>query len=408
MRNNIRVFILFLFFVFFIVAVGGGLFWGTMNFVRQVPAGADFISLWKPSNNFIMEGIDPYAEWNSFEVQNLIYGHPARSYELSYLYNMPLYVVLLFFPIGWLGDLVIARTVGLVLLQVVTIGVVILAITLSRWKASWFYLLVIFLFSMFWLPAIGSLLSGNFVIIQSLLIFGAIYALQTDADELAGALAAFALVNLEVTGLAILVLAIWVFSSERWRVLAGFLMTMTLLVSISFLIAPGWILPFIRSILATWNAGFLPSTFHLLDGWFPGVGARLARSLIGLAAIVLVFEILAVRRKDPHWLYWTISLVAVLTPLFGMEFSPFSTVFSLPALILVLSVMERRWGLFGRLMALILLIAIFLGLWAAWLAKLDAVFIFIYPIFMAIMLYWVRWWATRPPRMWMDTLTQGY
>jgi hypothetical protein len=90
-----------------------------------------------------------------------------------------------------------------------------------------------------------------------------------------------------------------------------------------------------------------------------------------------------------------------------MGFIPAWTAFSLPAVILVFSVMSQRWGLLGRLMAFLIGLGLLVGLWAAYLAGLDSVFLFAYPLAMTLLLYWVRWWATRPPRLWMDMLSRG-
>jgi hypothetical protein len=196
-------------------------------------------------------------------------------------------------------------------------------------------------------------------------------------------------------------------AAGRYRILAGFLMTITLLAAISLLVFPSWPMQFLVNGINEWRAQVLPSTFRSLENWFPGIGIRLAQGLRAIAIAVLFFEWQAVRGKGSHWLYWTMSLTAVLTPYFGMKYAPGWTAFSLPAVILVLSVMGQRWGVLGRLAAVFIALLLLAGLWAAHLAGLNAIFLFGYPLLMAVLLYWVRWWATRPPRLWMDMVSQG-
>jgi hypothetical protein len=406
MRNSLRTLLLVLFCLVLIVGLGGGLFWGNLKFVRAVPAGVDFFGLWKPAQNLIMQGVMPYDQVNTLQVQRWVYGRAALAAEQSYQFNMPFYVILLVLPVGWIGDFAIARTLWMVALELVSVGLAGVALQLSGWRPSWFILLLAALFGLFWAPGALSILHGSLVLFQALLVFGAIRALAREADELAGAFLALGLMYISVTGLSILLIGIWVVSLRRWRVLAGFLMTLTVLGAISFLVSPSWFSDFFFSILRTWREHALPSTFTLLEGWFPGLGVQLGQAVRALAIIGLFFEWQAVRGKGTPWLFWTTGLTAVLTPYFGLRFSPVWLAFTLPAVLLVFSVMGQRWGLFGHLMAFITLAGVFIGLWVAELAVLESVFLFIYPLFMTIMLYWVRWWVTRPPRLWIDMIAQ--
>lgn len=406
MRNNLRSIFLALFFISIFVVIGSGLFWGNLQFVRSARVGAEFLALWKPAQNFALQGFSPYAVGNALEVQRLVYGRTARAGERSFQFTMPLYVTLLFFPLASIRDFFIARALWLVLLQAATVGLVSISMHLSRWRASWLSLPLALLFALTWQPGALSMLDGNFILLQSLLVFGGVRALENEADELTGALAALGLVYIRVTGLTLLLLAVWTIASGRYRILAGFLMTLTVLVAVSFLVSPGWFSEFFFTSLLEWRSQVLPSTFRSLENWFPGIGIPLAQGLRAIAIIILFFEWQAVRGKGPHWLFWTMSLTAVLTPWFGMGFAPSWTAFSLPAVILVFSVMGQRWGLLGRLAAFLVGLGLLAGLWAAHFAGLDSIFLFVYPLLMTLLLYWVRWWATRPPRLWMDMLLQ--
>ncbi|MCS6995163.1 MAG: hypothetical protein N2117_08800 [Anaerolineales bacterium] len=407
MRNRLAALSLALFLLCLAVAIGGGLFWGNLQFSRNTHTGVEFLAVWKPAQNFALQGISPYNVENTLEVQRLVYGRVARTGERSFQFVLPFYFALLFFPLASIRDFFLAHALWMTLLQLAVSGLIVLSLRLSRWQASWFALPLISLFAVFWQPGTLALVDGNLVLAQSLLVFGALRAIESEADELAGALAALGLISLRVSGLVLLLLAVWVFSTGRYRILAGFLMTITVLIAVAFLVYPGWFTEFFFSSIIEWRTQVLPSTFRSLEHWFPGLGTPLAQGLRAVAIVILFLEWQAVRGKGVHWLFWTASLTAVLTPWFGMKYAPAWTAFSLPAIILVFSVMGQRWGLLGRLAALLIGTALFVGLWQAYLSGFDSVFLFAYPPGMTLLLYWVRWWATRPPRLWADMLTQG-
>jgi hypothetical protein len=181
-------------------------------------------------------------------------------------------------------------------------------------------------------------------------------------------------------------------------------MMLAILTGLSFLLLPSWVLPFFGAVLGNWRSGLMPSTNSLFVGWLPGIGQRLAQLLAVFALAIAMFEWRAVRRQDIRWLFWTACLTASLTPLLGFPYTPVWLVFTLPGVLLVVSVMSQRWGLLGFTGAFTVLIILFFGLWFAQLNGLISVFILFYPLFLVLLLYWVRWGAVRPPRLWADEI----
>ncbi len=251
------------------------------------------------------------------------------------------------------------------------------------------------LFGVFWMPVFTSILSGSAILLQALCAFGAIRAAEQEADELAGALAAFGFLNIEATLLVILLILVWAAAAGRGRILAGFFMTITLLLGLAFLVFPGWFIPFFFAALFSYMSNIYTSVSALFTDWFPGFGGRLAQTLAALTIGLQFVEWRTARDKDTRWLYWTACLAATLTPLLGRNFSPIHLTFTLPAILLVVSVMDQRWGILGRILSILILLAAFAGMWAAALNGLIAIFLLVFPILLAIMLYWVRWWAIR-------------
>lgn len=406
MRFNLRLIFLGLFSLFFGTAVAGGLLWANLNFVQQVPGGGEFYVLWQGTRNFMFQGSLPYEDL-TLQVKELVYGpdaQPAKGEELR-RFNLPLYLVFLYIPFALIEDPLLARAVWMVFLEFELLGLVLLVFQLIQWKPGWPYLVILFLFGVFWAPAVASLFLGSVIIFQAVLILGAIRAIQFEMDEAGGALLALACFNVEALGLLIILILIWALTLRRLRIWGGFLMATLFLAAISILFSTSWPLPFLGAIVTNWRENPYPSTFSLLEGWLPGVGVRLAQGLTLVVALMLIMEWRAARGKEVRWLLWTVSLTAAATPLLGMPFSPLWLVMSLPALLVALSVMEKRWGIFGRWSAVVLFLFVFFGLWGALLGSQTSIFIFVFPILLIILLYWVRWWAVRSPRLWADMIS---
>jgi hypothetical protein len=250
------------------------------------------------------------------------------------------------------------------------------------------------------------LISGASIGLQALVIYGALRAIEVKSDEFAGGLAALSLLNVEATGLVFLLIFLWAFSAQRWRVLGGIGMMLAVLIGISLILMPSWILPFSGAVFSNWRSGGLPSTYGLLAGWMPGIGRRVAQMIAVGALTVLLIEGRAVRGKNVSWLFWTACLFSAVTPLLGMPYSSAFLVISLPAVILVVSVMIQRWGGLGLGGAVLIVLGLFFSLWGAQLQGYTSVFIFFYPIVLTLLLYWVRWSAVRPPQLWADQIAK--
>jgi hypothetical protein len=401
-----------LFWLFFTLAVGGGLFWANLNFAQHVKGGVDFISPWTAIQDFALRGDSPYEAATTQDIQTQIYGRPAAPGEHPYRVDLPFHLLILSLPflvlarlLGLAIDLTLARAFWMILLEVALLGVASLSLAQARWKPHWLFLSLLLLFCAFWLPSVSSLFSGNSILLQAFLLVGALRAIDQGADELGGALAAVALVNVQATGLAFLLILVWAVSVERWRVFAGFGMTLVVLIGLAQVLLPAWFFPFLSAVFGNWRAGAFPSTYSIFEGWFPGIGSRLAQILAVAALTVLLFEWGAVRGKDVRWLFWTTSLTAALSPLLGFPYLPAWLAFTLPGLLLAVATMGRRWGPFGLGSAALVLVLAFLGLWAAQWQGLIPVFLLVYPFLLTLVLYWVRWSAIRPPRLWADEIS---
>ena len=91
-------------------------------------------------------------------------------------------------------------------------------------------------------------------------------------------------------------------------------------------------------------------------------------------------------------------LTVLLTNLIGIPTNPDNFVVLFPALALVFSIWEQRWGRGGRVFVVLVLLGLAIGLWwlalrTAWAGALEMVLAF--PLILLLLLYWVRYWALR-------------
>ncbi len=404
MLRSGRTIALTLFALFLAVDLVGGLVWANLNFTQRFSGGQDFIGVWKGAQNFLMQGVTPYGELTTLNVETLVYGHEAHAGQAPMRVNEPFHIVLLFIPLGAVQDLTLARAIWMVLLEIALAGLVWVAVSLSQWQPKAIPLILLLLFGLLWAPGLSSLLRGDVIIVQTLLIFGALRALDSGIDELAGAFLFLALFQVEATGLLVLLLFFWTTLQRRWRVWGGFLMLLVVFLGIGLVLLPAWPLQYLRAVMIDWLGSTSPTSYQLFESWFPGLGLRFAQMLTIGGVLLLLVEWVAAREKDVRSLFWTLALTAVVTPLLGLPYQSNWLVLSVPAIVLVLSIMSERWGGFGRWLALLLLVGLFISFLS--LGAHPAIFLLAFPLGMIVLLYWVRWWAVRRPRLWVDTLTR--
>jgi hypothetical protein len=399
-RNTLTVFL----FIFFVAILAGGLFWANLNYVQRVPISLDFLPLWKSANNLLMQGITPYGELTTYEIQKIAYGRAAGPGQAPLRISVPLPLFILQLPIGAFSDIQLARAIWMIVLQIGLAALVWFSIRIAQWPTRPFEFLFVLAFGIFTMPAWQALLTADGLVLLAVFLFGAVLALKASLDELAGMLMAFSFFQIETGGLLLLFLLFWVTIQSRWRVWAGLLMTLTLLFSTAFVIDPNWPFSFARAVYINWSAASLPSTFSLFQAWFPGLGDRIAWGLSFASLLLLMFESQqAIGRNALHWA-WAACLAAAITPLAGLPVQPAGLVFLLPSFILVASVMSQRWVLIGRWVSFFILI-LFLSLsWLLFFFQIQSAFIWL-SLYTVAALYWIRWWVARSTRLWADQIS---
>ena len=377
---------------------------------RGMGGGGEFLLPWKAARGFLFEKIEPYGGAVASYVQEQVYGRPAAPGEKLYVLSLPFHLLMLYFPVGILGDSVLARGIDLFLSEMGLLALTFLSLRLTGWQPRRFFLIAFFLFAGWNFYTLRALFEASPICLLGLLYAGILLSLRAGLDELAGVFMALSFYQWETGGLFLFLILLRVFYQRRWQVLAGFFMLNVVLLLISFFIYPGWLLPFARGVLANWVTPHGFSTGEVLSRLWPASGGWLAWALTALLVIILIVEWSAARGAEFPRFYWVACLTLSATPLLGFR----SEIESLAVLILPLAVIfafvRARWKA-GYWVSSTLLALSFAAPWFLFFdsalslqLRQDVIFLFL-PIFTVVGLYWVRWWAIRPPLTWLERAT---
>ena len=357
-----------------------GLYWMNVQFARNNPGGNDFLVHYVGTRSYLNEGISPYSDEVATRIQVAAYGHPAEGEEHELRVAYPLYSVLLFSPFAIIGDYLVARAIWMTVLEIGLIGMTFLCFELFEWKPGIWIQAGILLFSMIWYHAVRGVVNGNAVI-----------------------LIAFALTAIFL----ILWILIWSVYQKRWELIFWFLATMVGLVLIGVALIPDWLIQNLVEVLR--YPGYNPAgtLAEALAEWLPGIANQLKWGIwIGISGL-LILEWSKNRTTGFDGFLWGSMLTLVLSQWIGIQTDPGNFILLFPALLLILSLIAKKFPAKEVLIVSISLGSLFLGLWLLFILSLDrtyqpvqgSVMFLPVPALCLIGLYWVRHWTTGPQKL---------
>jgi len=402
-----------IFLIFLALAILGGLVWANTLYARLHSGETDFLIPWLAARTFLQYGDSPYGDPATQRAQVVYYGRLIFEGEDPLRLNVPFPVELFYFPFALVTDYALARSLWMTCLEVALVGCALLSLRLTGWKPAHTLLPFILMFSVLWIYGFLPLVSSSLVIFVAPAIVGLLLAIRDGRDELAGALLVVPFFKPDISGVLVLFIFWWAIYHHRGRILVGFLMTLVILLAVSFFILSDWFMPFLVGLISHINYHPALTPGGVLASWWPAIGPRLGWALTGLLLVVLFVEWRDVRHMDYRHLLWTTSLTLAGTPLLGIPVIPQDYVLLFFPLIFFLTILTERWSRPGRWgVGGLVLLAIFVGFWFLTASLfLDGSFVALtgvltlaFPVFLTLGLYWMRWWAVRPPRTWSDSL----
>ncbi|MBK8616199.1 MAG: hypothetical protein IPN96_03610 [Anaerolineales bacterium] len=353
-----------------------------------------------------MTKFDPYGGEVPARVQKIVYESAAKAGNEPYILDTPFQILPFYYLFSFLSDPKIARAIFTLILELALFALAILSLRLTEWEAPRIFTVLFIFFAVFNFYTFQAIYEANPVLILGLLYIGILFTYREELDELTGALMAFSLYYWEV-GLPFLVLVfLRVYYEKRTRVFAGFFMSCFILFFISFLTYPSWIVPFARATVNNLRADFGYNIHTIFAHLWPAQGAILAWIFTGTLVITLGYEWSLARSGDNRRFYWTACLSLAAAPLLGFRTEVEHLSVLIIPLALIFAIIHDRWQRFGNGLIILLMVIIFALPWALYLfsvSRFGAEIIFLFlPISTLIGLYWIRWWAIRPPRILSD------
>jgi hypothetical protein len=386
----------------------GGLTAANASWSALLPGGGGFYSIWAASREFLFGHGDPYGLAAAALAQNLAYGGAADSLQNPYRLDLPFFLLPLYLPFGLIADPDVARGAWATVSQLAIIGAVFICMRLVDWRPPRASLLVVCLVALINYPVLAALVEGTLVAILLLVYVAILWAMQTENDELAGSLAVLTLCKWEVGLPFLLVLALRTIAEKRWRIVAGFGMTLTILLLVAFLVFPGWFMPFVVATVAMMRSLHGLSLYTAMLELWPEAASKAAPAMAVVVLVLLMVEILGARGSGLRRFSWTTCLVMAATPLLGLRGEVTSLVMLIPGLVMIAAGGSQRRP-HGALIAWCLLGLLLAGPWlvmsalvAAPLEWSEAVIFAFLPVASVVGMYWTRWWFLRPPRTWLD------
>jgi hypothetical protein len=402
---------------------------------RVLPGGEWFFLRWSGARAFLIEQIDasrgvkgvrtmpegaatllvqevkPYSTEIARRTQQIVYGRVAFADEYAYVLNDPFYIVLLYLPFAFFRDFMMVRAVWMLLAEAALIGTVVIAVNLSEWQPPrWLYILLIG-YGVLHYFSFNALFTSTPAAFLTFLYACILLALRSHSDELAGALLSLVAYQWEVGGLFVLFVIVFVFANQRWGVLAGFGMSLFVLLAVSFLTYSGWGLPYIRAVLSDWYRGTGLSFGQLVLRWFPTLEIPVGRFVsIGLG-IMLLLEWLWSVNAHFRRVVWTAALSLAVTPLMGLATFTSNYVVLILPFVLIMALMWERWRRYRVFFSILLFLLVLLIPYALYMRTvlvydplITDMLTILPPIAAIAGLYWMRWWVLHAPLTLSDQL----
>jgi hypothetical protein len=400
--------------LFLIIALLGmlaGLIWVNYSFSKNNPGGNDFLVHYIGTRSFLLDRLSPYSDEVAARIQTAAYGHTAQGQEHQLRVAYPIYSIILFAPFALIKDYALSRALWMTVLECSLVGMTFVSFRLFKWQPTLWMQAVLLLFSMTWYHALRGVINGNAVILIALWIAIILLLLQQEKDKWAGIILAFTTIKPHLVVLFVPFLLIWSMYQKRWNLIRWFFGSLIVMVVAGLILLPSWITQNLIEILRYpgYNpAGTLAAAINEL---IPGLSLDLKWEIGLILSAVLVYEWWSGRNGDYSRFLWVAIFTVGVSQWIGIQTDPGNFILLFPALIYILSSLDKRWRDKGLIVVGVVLGSIWIGLWILFISTIQRTYqpvqnpiMFIpMPALILFGLYWIKWWVISPARfLWSD------
>ena len=299
-------------------------------FTEPYPGLNDFMSRWEAARSFVIDGLNPYGEQASLNIQEQIYGRPVVAGEDPGYFAYPFYTIFMVWPLVYLSYSW-ASAIWMVLLAVCVVLSLVLLLDLYAWKPKPWLMCLFILWSLIYYYAGRGVILGQVGLVVYLLEMLTIWGLIRNKDEIAGIALAVSTVKPQMGFLIVPFLLIWGLRAGRWRFLSGFGVSFGILMGLSFLMEPTWLGDWIAQV-RLYPSYTVASPVWILTQMYLGLG-DFGENVVTLALYGLLLWTWygVVMQKRQERFLWVVSMSLVITHLVAPRTAtPHFLVFMLP------------------------------------------------------------------------------
>lgn len=370
------------------------------------PGHNDFLSRWEGARSFWVDGLNPYGEQASLNIQMLIYGRPSAADEDPGYFVYPFYMVLPLLPLVYL-PYAWASALWMVILEVCLIAGLLIIINMFGWRPRPWLLAFSVLWTLLMYYSARGLLLGQVGIVVYIFQVIAFWAVIKDADRVAGVALAFATLKPQMSFLIVPFLLLWALRARHWGIVVSFAVVMTFLLLISFLLQPSWLEDWITQmrLYPQYTSAAYPDTgspVWIVMQHYLGLGdvGEWAINVFFFGFMLWAWYEVLVQGREERFL-WALMVTLTITHVVALRTATTHFVVFIVPLVFYLKRLDRR-GSLRPLLALLALLAI------PWLqfvitlqgrGSLEHPSLFLPPTFgLALLLWFTRrdWWKAAP------------
>ena len=304
----------------------------------------DLYSPWMGTRAVLLEHRNPYGPEVTREIQMAFYGHPiVQNYddpakvvdEQRFVY--PVYVVLLLAPIAHVEFATLHAWAPLVL-GIFIVANVLLYRAIVRWPSSRMATTALIVFILASPQIVQGLRLRQLGLLAACLLAAGVWCIFRGHWISAGVVLAVSTIKPQMVVLPLVWVLFWVLADwrRRWRLAAGFVVTLLALIAAGEWILPGWLGYFVRGLAAYRHYG--PSTSILEIGFGHGIGRTLCVVLVSW----LLIWAWSKRKVDAGAQEFAVPLGALLV---GTSIGfPLLPIFNQVLLILPVLIVLREWS----------------------------------------------------------------
>ncbi len=361
------------------------------------PGHNDFMSRWEGARSYWRDGLNPYSDQASLNIQERIRGRAARSNEDQGYFAYPFYTVFLVWALVYVSY-AWASAIWMVFLEICLIASLFLLLDLYGWRPKPWLMTILLLWTLFYYFSVRGLLLGQPGVVVYLCEVATLWALASGRDRAAGVALALSTVKPQMGFLFVPFLLLWGWRFKRWTFVGGFAVVWGGLMLISFALVPSWLGDWIGQLREYPSYTRLGAPVWIVTQHYLGLGraAEWAVNLLLFGWMVWAWYVVLIRQQIAR-LDWTIMLTLTITHLCAMRTAtPHYVVFTIPLFFYFRALAKRR----RTAWIVLILLALLIVPWLHFLTTVEhswehATMYLPLPFGMLILLWLTRgqWWA---------------